>query len=321
MKFGVISTANIGTNTVIPAIREAGHEVVALASRDASRAANVANGLEIERSYGSYEELLADGEIDAVYNPLPNALHAEWTKHAADHGVHVLCEKPLGADATETREMGEYCDERGVTLMEAFMYRYHPRTERAAEISRDLDIRSVKARFQFSLNDSEDVRFDPDLAGGSLMDVGCYAVNAARLFLGEPEGVYATATDTMDCGVETELTAILEYEDGATAEISSGFTTTPTQFYRIEATNGWLEAPEPFLPQGDGGAELEYRINGRTVTERFDPIDQYALEVDQFVECIESGGAPKTDAADATRTMQVIDAIYRSVRETRPVTL
>ena len=320
MKFGIISTANIGTETVIPAIQETEHEVVAIASRNRARAQEVAEQLEIPRAYETYEELLDDDEIEAVYNPLPNALHAEWTKRAADHGLHVLCEKPLAVDAAEARELGRYCDERGVTLMEAFMYRYHPRTRRAAELCRELDIRSVKARFQFVLDEPNDVRFDPDLAGGSLMDVGSYAVNIIRLFLGEPEQVYATTT-TMDNGVETELTAILEYEDGVTAEISSSFTTQPTQHCRIEATNGWLEATEPFLPQSDDGTTLEYQIDDRRATEYFDHVNQYVLEIEQFADYIETGSSPETDSDDATRTMEIIDALYQSARENRPVSL
>ena len=321
MKFGVISTASIGTNAVIPAIKEAGHEVTALASRNESRAATVAEQLDIQHTYGTYESLLEDDEIEAVYNPLPNALHAEWTKRAADHGLHVLCEKPLAVNAAEAREMSAYCDERGVTLTEAFMYRYHPRTQRAVEIARKLDIRSFEATFRFSLDDQEDVRLDPNLAGGCLMDVGCYTVNAARLFLGEPQRVYATATDTMNSGVETELTAILEYEDGVTATLSSGFTTTGAERYRIEATNGWLEARDAFVPSEVDETELSYRIDGRHDVERFDPTNQYALEIDHFVESIETGRSPVTDATTAIRTMQIIDAIDESVREREPLSL
>ncbi|GKZ14410.1 Gfo/Idh/MocA family oxidoreductase [Haladaptatus sp. T7] len=321
MKFGVISTAKIGVNAVIPAIKEAGHEVTALASRSESRAATVAEQLDIPHTYGTYEGLLEDDEIEAVYNPLPNALHAEWTKRAADHGHHILCEKPLAVNAAEARETSTYCDERGVTLMEAFMYRYHPRTQRAVEIARKLDIRSLKASLRFSLDDPEDVRLDPNLAGGSLMDVGCYTVNATRLFLGEPRRVYATATDTMDCGVETELTAILEYEDGVTAVISSGFTTVGTERYRIEATNGWIEAPDAFVPSKDDETELTYRIDDRHVVEEFDPTNQYAREVDHFVESIQNGRPPVTDATDATRTLQLIDAIRESAHEREPISL
>ena len=145
-----------------------------------------------------------------MYIPLPNAFHAEWTKRAADAGCHVLCEKPLAVNAAEAREVGNYCKESDITLMETFMYQYHPRTERAVEVVRNhLDnVRFVRASFQTqAIAPGEyDIRLDPDLAGGSLMDVGCYAVTAARLFLGDPSRVYASATDTRDCGVDTQLT-------------------------------------------------------------------------------------------------------------------
>ncbi|WP_440010439.1 Gfo/Idh/MocA family protein [Halomicrococcus sp. SG-WS-1] len=321
MNFGVVSTANIATKAVIPAIQDSEHEVVAIASRDASRATTTAEELDVARAYGSYGELLTDEAVEAVYNPLPNALHAEWTKKAADHGHHVLCEKPLAVDADEAREVKAHCEEQGVTLVEAFMYRYHPRTLRAACVAREHldDVRSVTATFQFPMDDPDDVRLDPDLAGGCLMDVGCYAVDAARLFLGEPERAYATTADTFGAGVDTELTAILEYGDGVTAEISAGFTTSDVQRYRVEATNGWLEAPEAFVPRGDDGTELAYAVDGRRVTETFDPTDQYRLEVERFADYVESGEPPRTDGAAAVRNMAVIDALYESADAGRPV--
>jgi predicted dehydrogenase len=322
MNFGVLSTANIGRAAVVPAIRATDHDVLAVTSRDADRAEAFGEEFGIPRTYGSYDELLADADLDAVYNPLPNALHAEWTKQAADAGLHVLCEKPLAVDAEAARDLGEYCDERGVTLMEAFMYRYHPRTERAVEIAREElgDLRSVTATFQFPMSDPENVRLDPDLAGGSLMDVGCYAVSAARLFLGEPDRAYATTHDAGGYGVDTKLTGVLEYDGGrdgpatagATAEVSCGFETSDTQFYRVEAENGWFEASEAFVPRGEGGVELECEVDGRHVVETFDPTDQYRLEVEHFAECVESGATPRTDADEAVRNMAVIDALYES---------
>ncbi|MFC4448456.1 Gfo/Idh/MocA family protein [Halorussus aquaticus] len=316
MKFGVISTANIGRSAVVPAIRDTDHEVLAVASRDSERAAAFAEEFGIARSYDSYEGLLEDDDLDAVYNPLPNALHAEWTKKATDAGLHVLCEKPLAVDAPEARAVGDYCEERGVTLMEAFMYRYHPRTERAVEIVREQlgDVRSVKATFQFPMADSGNVRLDPDLAGGSLMDVGCYAVSAARLFLGEPDRAYATTYDAGGHGVDTKLAGVLEYDrDGATAELSCGFETADTQRYRVEAEDGWLEARDAFVPR-DGGVEIEYAVDGRHVVEQFDPTDQYRLEVEHFAECVASGDAPHTDADEAVRNMATIDALYESAQ-------
>ncbi len=314
MNFGVLSTANIGRAAVVPAIRETDHDLLAVASRDAASAEAFADEFGIPRAYGSYADLLADDELDAVYNPLPNALHAEWTEKAADAGLHVLCEKPLAVDAAEARRLDEYCDEREVTLMEAFMYRYHPRTERVAEIVRDElgDVRSVKASFQFPMDDPENVRLDPDLAGGSLMDVGCYAVSAARLLLGEPDRAYATTHDAGDYGVDTKLAGVLEYDGGATAEVSCGFETDDAQWYRVEAEDGWLEAREAFVPRDDAGVEIEYEVDGRHAVERFDPTDQYRLEVEHFAACVESGESPRTDADEAVRNMAAIDALYES---------
>ena len=317
MNFGVISTAGIARGAVMPAIENSDHRVAAIASRDAERAASVAEDFDVPRSYGSYAALLEDDDLDAVYNPLPNSLHAEWTKRAADAGLHVLCEKPLGVDAAEAREMGAYCDERDVVLMEAFMYRYHPRTERVAEIvAEELDeVRGLQATFQFPLRGRpDDIRLNPDLAGGSLMDVGCYAVNATRLLLGEPDAVYARTADTRDCGVDTHVTGLLEYPDGLTAAVSASFDTQDTQRYRVEATNGWLEVDPAFVPRGDDGVGIEYEIDGRQVTERFDPVDQYRLEVEHFAECVRSGRTPRTDAKEAARNMAVIDALYESAR-------
>jgi predicted dehydrogenase len=320
VNFGIISTANIGVGAVVPAIQDSDHVALAIASRDSDRAREVADDLGVERAYGSYEELLADEDIDAVYNPLPNALHDEWTRRAADRGLDVLCEKPLGVDARQAAAMGEYCEQQGVTLMEAFMYRYHPRTERAAALAAELgDLRFLTATFQFPLAAGDDIRLDPDLAGGSLMDVGCYAVSAARLFLGEPERAYATTHDSRDCGVDTELGGVLEFGDGATAQVSCGFDTPDVQRYRVEGTDGWLAAKGAFVPRGDDGATLEYAVDGRRGTESFDPTDQYRLQVEQFADCVERDERPRTDATEAARNMAVIDALYDSAQRGEPV--
>jgi predicted dehydrogenase len=315
MQFGVLSTANIGRKAVIPGIRTAGHEVTAIASRSAERATAVATDLDIERSYGSYRALLGDGELDAVYVPLPNAHHAEWTREAADAGLDVLCEKPLAVDAGEARALGDYCDDTGITLMEAFMYRYHPKTERAAEVVADEleDVRGAFATFQFPLRGRpDDIRLDADLAGGSLMDVGCYAVSVLRTLLGEPQRVRARALDTRDCGVDTHLAGSFEYE-GATAQLSCSFDTQAEQRYRVEAENGWLEVDGAFNP-GDAGEpqSITYQVDGREVTETFDPVDQYAEQVRHFVDCVENDRRPRTDADEAVANMAAIDALYES---------
>ena len=324
MEFGILSTAGIARNSVVPAIRESEATVGAIASRDADRAASVADDFSIPRSYGSYDALLDDSGIDAVYIPLPNGLHAEWTKRAADAGLDVLCEKPLTVDAAEAHEVVDHCERRDVTLMEAFMYQFHPRTERAIELADERldDIRSVSASFKFPLVDApDDIRLNPDLAGGSLMDVGAYAVSAARQFLGQPGRVYAHIHDSRDSGVDTEVTGILEYDDGSSARVASGFDTQTVQRYRVEAANGWTEVENAFSPPSDDPAELDYMIDGVRGTERFEPVDQYRLQIDHFVDCVESRAQPRTGGTEAIENMAVIDALYRSADSGEPTTV
>lgn len=324
MRFGIVSTADIGTEYVVPAIRASDHEAAAIASRDGDRAESVAADLDIERSYGSYEGLLADESLDAVYNPLPNALHAEWTRAAADAGLHVLCEKPLAPTAGEAADLFDYCDERGVTLMEAFMYRFHPRTERALEIVREElgDVRHVEATFTFALGDHpEDIRLNPDLAGGALMDVGCYAVSAARAFLGEPIRAYAHAADTYGSGVDSQLAGTLEYPDGVTAHVTGGFDTPGTEHYRVLATDGWLEADDCFGPGPDQAVSLTWAVDGEERTETFDGVDQYRLEVEGFADAVETGREPRVGREETMGTMRIIDALYESVERSQPVDL
>ncbi|AUV80619.1 glucose-fructose oxidoreductase [Salinigranum rubrum] len=313
MRFGIISTADIGLKSLLPAIQKSEHTAFALASRDTSHAERVAREYEIPRAYGSYEELLADDDVDAVYNPLPNALHAEWTKRAADHGKDVLCEKPLTGDAAEAAELFDYVRERDVTLMEAFMYRFHPRTERAVEIvERELGaVRSVDAAFSFSLDDDEDIRLDPHLAGGSVMDVGCYAVNAARLFLGEPERVSARTADDRGAGVDTSMAAVFEYDD-ATARVASGFDRAQSQYYRVETADGWLQADPAFGTDADESVTLEWHVAGRTVVEEFEPVDHYQLQVEAFADAVDGGSAPRITREETLGNMRAIDAIYES---------
>jgi len=312
MNFGVIGTANIARAAVAPAVRASDHDLLAVASRDEARAASFADEFDVPRAYPSYEDLLADDDLDAVYNPLPNSLHARWTKRAADAGLHVLCEKPLAVDANEAIELARYCRDRDVTLMEAFMYRYHPRTARAAELAAELGpIRHVTATFTFPLSGSEDVRLQSDLAGGSLMDVGCYAVSAARLFLGEPDRAYAHALDTRDAGVDTTLAGVLEYPD-AVARVAAGFDNGREERVRVSAEDGWFELSPAFLPSADERATLEYELDGRRGTETFDPVDQYRREVEAFVEAVETETAPLTDGLEAARTLAVVDALAES---------
>ncbi|SFR91153.1 Predicted dehydrogenase [Halomicrobium zhouii] len=324
MRFGVLSTADIGVESVIPAIAASDHEVAAIASRDGDRAEAVAADLGIPESYGSYDELLAEADVDAVYIPLPNGLHAEWIRAAADAGLHVLCEKPVTGDPSETAAVFDYCEERGVTLMEAFMYRFHPLTERAAEIvETELgEVRAVTSTFTFRMPDgAEDIRLDPDLEGGSILDVGTYAVNAARLFLGEPDRVYATTHDGRDCGVDTEMAGVLEYDSGAVARVQCGFETPLTQYYRVETTDGWLRAEPSFDVGVENETSLTYAVDGREVTERFEATDHYRLEVEHFADRVEHGETPRLDRAESVAHADALAAIFESAASGERVTV
>ncbi|AEH36190.1 Gfo/Idh/MocA family protein [Halopiger xanaduensis] len=320
MDFGVLSTAGIARKAFLPGIEPTEHEVTAVASRDLERAEAFADEFGIDDCYEGYEALIEESDVDAVYIPLPNEFHAEWTKKTADAGIDVLCEKPLTVDAAEAREVVAHCEERGVTLMEGFMYLYHPRTERALELaSEELeDVRSVTASFKFPLFGSpDDIRLSPDLHGGSLMDVGCYPVSLVRQVLGEPDSVYTYTNDSRGSGVDTELAGILEYHD-ASARIASGFDTQDVQRYRIEAANGWIEVEGAFNPSSDT-YELEYEIDGRHAVETFDPVDQYRLEIEHFADCAENDRQPRTDGNEAIANMAVIDALYESAETDRAV--
>ena len=322
LTFGVLGTANIAKKAVIPAIRASQHAVGAVASRDGARAERFAAEHGIPRSYGAYESLLEDDGLDAVYVPLPNEHHAEWTSRAADAGLDVLCEKPLAVDAAEAREVVAHCEDRGVTLMEGFMYRYHPRTERVLElVEHELtDVRTVTATFRFPLYDRPgDVRLNDSPGGGSLMDVGCYPVSLVRTVLGEPDRAYAHANDTRGVGVDTELAGVLEYADGRSARVASGFDTQLVQRYRIDATNGWIVVEQAFDAPADEPVEVTYRIDGRRGVETFEPVDQYRRQVEHFADRVAAGEAPLTGGAEAVANMRVIDALDRSAERNEPV--
>jgi predicted dehydrogenase len=321
MRFGILSTAKIGRTALVPAIGASDHTVAAIASRDGARASDVAADLGIPEAYGDYETLLSEADVDAVYNPLPNALHAEWSQLAADHGLHVLCEKPLTVDTAEAVDLFEYCDERDVTLMEAFMYQFHPRTARAREVVREElgDVRAVEASFKFRLDRAGDIRLDPELAGGSLMDVGCYAVSAIRGFLGEPDRAFAHGSDGRDAGVDTNLAGTLAYDDGRVAQIACGFDSPHVERYRVETTDGWLEARDCFGPERDQSVSLTYAVDGREVTETFEPVDQYRLQVEAFADAVQTGGRPPVDRAETLGNMRAIDALARSAERGEPV--
>jgi predicted dehydrogenase len=250
LRWGILSTADIARKKVIPGIRKAARcEIVAIGSRDAAQARRVADELGIPSAHGSYEALLADPDVDAVYIPLPNHLHAEWTIAAARAGKHVLCEKPLAMTAADAELMAEACAAEGVRLMEAFMYRHHPAWVAAMDVvasGRIGRLRAVQSWFSYYNDDPANIRNQLEAGGGALFDIGCYSVNLSRMLFGaEPVRVSAAIDRDPQLGVDTLTSAILEFEDGqATFTCSTRVET--DQRVHVYGTDGRLSIGIPF---------------------------------------------------------------------------
>ncbi|MGA8206780.1 MAG: Gfo/Idh/MocA family oxidoreductase [Candidatus Dormiibacterota bacterium] len=321
IRWGILSTANIAVKRFIPgAARSRNGVVAAIASRDLRRARDVAESLAIPRAYGSYQELLDDPEVDAIYNALPNSLHAEWTIKAAAAGKPVLCEKPLALDADQAQGMIDSCRSLGVLLMEAFMYRFHPQHARVVELIENGavgELRFVRSAFTFMLEPfpAGNVRLSSELGGGALMDVGCYCVNASRMLFGEePSWASAQWDLRSEFGVEVSLAAILGFQGGRTAIFDCGFRAPGQGTYTAVGTRGQIEVPNAFVPPATevtirvtSGAELrEEQIKG---------VDQYQLEAEEFAEALLTGRPLRIGADDALGTLRAIAALHRSASE------
>jgi len=317
VRWGILSTANIGRKAVTPAIRNSsnGH-LVAVASRNEERAEAYAQEFDMKRAHGSYEALLADGEVDAVYIPLPNSMHREWTVKAAEAGKHVLCEKPLGLTAQECLEMGEAAQANGVKLMEAFMYRFHPRTEAAVELVREGGLGSLKlvrSSFAFQLSNPENIRLSSELGGGSLMDVGCYCVNISRTLVGE-EPVEAQAfAQWGESGVDEEMVATLRFPGGVVAQFNCALTLPREEFCEVVGERGRLELPSSFVV---GTEEVSMRSvrGGEAEDHSFGGVDEYQAMVEHFAECVLKDQAPRYGAEEAAANLRTMEALYRSAR-------
>lgn len=319
LRWGVLGTANIGRVAVNPAIQASSNgQLVAVASRDAERARAFANAGGIPAWYGSYEALLDDPEVDAVYVPLPNSQHKEWTVRAVEAGKHVLCEKPLGLTEAECLEMGDAAKAAGVTLMEAFMYRFHPRTEQVVDMVRAGaigDVRALRSAFTFRLRSGDNIRWRPELGGGALMDVGCYCVNVSRTLAGaEPVEVQAQA-NWAPMGVDAQLAGTLRFADGLLAHFDCALTLERCEAYEVAGTEGVLRVPAAFLPGKDDAVIEEFRGRAPRVEHRVTGADEYRLMVEHFADAVLEGRPVRYDAYEAARNMRVVEGLYRSARQ------
>jgi predicted dehydrogenase len=302
LRWGILGCARIARRGLIPGIAGSSTgNLLALASRDQATSAAWAAEYAVPKAYGSYQALLADPEIDAVYIPLPNELHKPWVLAAADFGKHVLCEKPLALDSGEASAMVERCQSRGVILMEAFMWRHQPRTLSVLQLVREGaigELRLIRSSFSFPIAPN-DWRLDHRRGGGALWDVGCYGVSAARFFTGlEPARFHAFARFG-GTGVDLDVTALLEFPSGVLASIDCSFEQPFRCHIELAGTLGKIDVPLAYLPAGGSKpmATLTRIVSGPNADSQpqepqlleFDPSDQYAAMVDLFARSVSAG--------------------------------
>ncbi len=307
MRWGILSTARINRKFLAGARLASTVDVVAVGSRDRTRGESFAAEHGIARVHGSYEELLADPEVEAVYLPLPNSLHVPWSVRALEAGKHVLCEKPLTRRAADAEAVFDAAERAGRLLMEAFMWRYHPQTEALARLAREVaPLRVVRAAFGFSLPaDPENVRWQGGLDGGALMDVGCYCVNALRLLGGEPERAGVEAVPGGD-GVDARVAAVLRLPDGVLGMFDCGFDVPARGAIEVVGEGGTLVAEDPW----HGQAPRLTRDGEEVPVETANP---YALELEDFSAAIREGRSPRLGREDAVGQARALELLYAAV--------
>jgi predicted dehydrogenase len=314
IRWGVLGVAKIATVKVIPAMQRGEFcEVTAIASRDSAKAAMAAADLGIAKSYGSYEDLLADPDVDAVYNPLPNHLHVPWSIRAAEAGKHVLCEKPIALSCEEARELIAARDRTGLKIGEAFMVHLHPQWLRAREILQSGEIGDLRAfNFVFSYNNRDplNIRNKPEMGGGAVMDIGCYPIHTSRWMFGaEPLSVLARVEKDPEFGTDRLSSAILEYPQGH-AVFTCSTQMHPYQRALIFGTKGRIELEIPVNAPPDQETRILVQA-AELRTETFAVCDQYTLQGDAFSKAILEDGDVPVSLEDAVKNMAVIEAMFR----------
>jgi predicted dehydrogenase len=312
MRLGLLSTANINRAILAGAARTGRVDVVAVASRDAGRADAYAAEHGIATAHGSYEALLADPDVEAVYISLPNGMHHEWTMYALAAGKHVLCEKPYTRHPHEAEEAFDAADAAGLVLAEAFMYRHHPQTARVARLVADGAIGrlcAVKATFTFPLRDLSDVRALPELDGGALMDVGCYCVSGIRLLAGEPEHVRGEQV-TGTTGIDMAFHGTLRCAGDVVGQFEATFRSPQRQSLEAVGEDGVLVVEAPW--RVDWGGSVTLRRDGATELVEVDEADAYTLELENLADAIDGRAPALLGRADAVGQARAIDALYRS---------
>lgn len=327
LRWGILGCANIAKGSVIPGIQQSqSGEVIAIASRDGQKASETAAKLNIPVAYGSYEQLLADPDVDAVYIPLPNHLHKEWTIKAAEAGKHVLCEKPLALTAAEATEMVDACAWAGVHFAEAFMYRHHPRYQQILDVIQSGEIgelRGIHSTFTFNASGAKgNVRFHREMGGGSIYDIGCYPISVARLIMGvEPEAVTVQAFFSPEHGnVDMMASGLLEFPGHVALTFDCAMWAASRNTLEILGTTGRIEVPSAFVSRPDGSSNF-YVITSERREVEVPQINQYSAQADEFAAVVLDGAMPKFTSQDAIANMRVIDACLQSAERRERVLL
>ncbi len=320
VKWGIISTADINGKVIPGAHASPKVELVAVASRDQARADAYAKTWEIERAYGSYEALLADPEIEAVYISLPNTLHCDWSVKALEAGKHVLCEKPLSRHTDEVVAAFDAADRTGRLLMEAFMYRHNPQTKRAKQLVDDGaigELRLVRSAFSYSLYDESNIRLRTEVEGGALMDVGCYTVSGSRLFGGEPERVHGEAW-IGPSGTDWVFGATLRFPGDVIATFDCGTALTERDELEAIGSEGSLFLDDPWHCKVPG---IELRRDGKVERIELEPVDSYRLELENLSDAIRGEGELLLGRDDAVGQARALEALHESATNGRTVSL
>lgn len=321
VRWGILSTAAIGVNKVIPAMQKgAWSDVIAIASRDHAKAKSIAKRLGIPRAYGSYEELLADDQVEAIYNPLPNHLHVPWSIRAAEAGKHVLCEKPIGLNRQEPEQLIAVRDRTGVKVQEAFMVLTHPQwlgTRELIRSGRIGELRAINSSFSYFNRDPNNIRNNPDTGGGALMDIGCYPIVISRFIFGtEPNRVLALVERDPAMGTDRLTSAILDFATGQSI-FTCSTQLVPYQRAQFCGTLGRIEVEVPFNPSPEKVTRIfihdgvDLAGNNPEVRE-FEVCDQYTIQGDRFSQAIRENTAQPIPLENAVKNMAVIDALFRS---------
>jgi predicted dehydrogenase len=319
VRWGVLSTANIGVKHVIPAMQAGEYcEMVGIASRDLDRARMVATELDMPRAYGSYEELLADDEIEAVYIPLPNHLHVPWSMKALEAGKHVLCEKPIGLSAEEAEKLVAVSIRYPhLKVMEAFMYRHHPQWQRARQLARGGaigDLKTIQAFFSYYNDDPTNIRNKAKIGGGGLMDIGCYCISLARfVFDAEPERVLGILEYDPDFDTDRLASAIMDFGTG-TATWTCATQLAAYQRVNIVGSEGRIEIEIPFNPPPGHPCRIWHQCGEKRDEIIFEPVDHYQIQGDLFSLAVLNDGDVPTPLGDAVANMRAIEAVERSAR-------